>query len=138
MIREFKPKDFDSVMELWLHTNLEAHNFIPKQYWISNYDIVKNILPQSEVYVYEEENKIKGFIGIDNGYIAGIFVSNSAQSKGIGKMLLEKIKELYPVLTLSVYVKNSRAVNFYIREGFKIQQEKIEETTKETEYFMIY
>ena len=70
MIKDFKDKDLGRVMELWLQTNLEAHNFIPKQYWISNYNMVKNILPKSEVYIYEEENMIQGFIGVDNGYIA--------------------------------------------------------------------
>lgn len=138
MIKDFKDKDLGRVMELWLQTNLEAHNFIPKQYWISNYNMVKNILPKSEVYIYEEENMIQGFIGVDNGYIAGLFVLSSQQSKGIGKMLIEKCKLLYNALQLNVYVNNSRGVRFYLREGFVIEKEQADENTKEIEYSMIW
>ena len=138
MIKDFNDKDLGRVMELWLQTNLEAHNFIPKQYWISNYNMVKNILPKSEVYIYEEENVIQGFIGVDNGYVAGLFVLSSQQSKGIGKMLIEKCKSLYNALQLSVYVNNSRGVRFYLREGFVIEKEQADENTKELEYSMIY
>ena len=138
MIKDFNDKDLGRVMELWLQTNLEAHNFIPKQYWISNYNMVKNILPKSEVYIYEEENVIQGFIGVDNGYVAGLFVLSSQQSKGIGKMLIEKCKSLYNALQLSVYVNNSRGVRFYLREGFVIEKEQADENTKEIEYSMIW
>ena len=31
MIKDFNDKDIGRVMELWLQTNLEAHNFIPKE-----------------------------------------------------------------------------------------------------------
>ena len=81
-------------MQIWFDTNIKAHNFISKSYWIDNYDMVKKILPQAEVYVYENEitNQIEGFIGLTNNYIAGLFVKESAQSKGIGKQLLEYAK----------------------------------------------
>ncbi|MBU3178146.1 GNAT family N-acetyltransferase [Clostridium estertheticum] len=57
--------------------------------------MVKNMFSKSEVYVYEEKNVIWGFIGVDNGYIVRLFVSNSQQSRGIGKKLIEKCKKLY-------------------------------------------
>jgi putative acetyltransferase len=92
MIRKFETKDLLEVMELWLSTNILAHDFISRDYWVENFDMVKDILPDAEIYVYEIDDKIKAFIGIDKGYIAGIFVSNEMQSKGIGKQLLEKAK----------------------------------------------
>jgi len=55
---------------------------------VGNIDIVKGILPDAEIYVYELDDEIKAFVGIDNGYIAGIFVSDEMQSKGIGKQFL--------------------------------------------------
>ncbi len=42
---------------------------------INNFDMVKQMLPSAYIYVYEENNIIKGFIGIvEQNYIAGIFV----------------------------------------------------------------
>lgn len=57
-------------------------------------------------------------MGIDSGYIAGIFVSNEMQSIGIGKLLLEKCKQFYDNLSLSVYKKNYRVAKFYAKEAF--------------------
>ena len=37
-----------------LKTNLKAHYFISNRYWTSNYELVKEMVSQSEVYVFEE------------------------------------------------------------------------------------
>ena len=136
MIRELRKTDINRVADIWLKTNLKAHFFIPEQYWISNYEFVKEMLPQAEVYVYEDDKMIQGFIGINDEYIEGIFVSDEMQSRGIGKMLLDYIKDKKDRLQLKVYQKNVRAMSFYQREGFTIQSEEMDEFTGEKEYVM--
>lgn len=135
MIRSFKETDLDSIMKLWLETNISAHDFIDKKYWQSNYEQVRQMIPEATIYVYEE-NSIKGFAGLSGSYIAGIFVEANSQSKGIGKALLDHIKGINEELFLHVYKKNEKAVSFYIREGFLIQGEQVDENTKETELVM--
>ena len=95
------------------------------------------LLP-AEVYVYIDEckNEIEGFVGLDQEYIAGIFVRKEARSKGIGKALLDFIKEKKQELTLNVYQKNERAVRFYERQGFQIIDRSIDKSTAEKEYLM--
>lgn len=136
MIRDFREDDIDKVMKLWLDTNLQAHYFINSSYWENNYNMVKEILPKSTIYVYDENNEIKGFIGLMECYIAGIFVSDKWQSKGIGKVLLDYVKEQNAELSLSVYKKNNRAKQFYLREGFTIYSEQIDKSTGEVEFIM--
>lgn len=136
MIREFRNQDLDSIMELWLNTNISAHNFIKKEYWQSNFDEVKLMMPKAEVYVYEENGNIQGFVGLINDYIAGIFVLSQYQSKGIGKMLLVYIKKKRNRLNLSVYKENNKAVRFYLRENFAIEKEQVDENTGESELKM--
>ncbi len=51
------------------------------------------MLPQAEVYVYEDDKMIQGFLGVRDEYIEGIFVSDKMQSHGIGKNLLDYIKD---------------------------------------------
>ena len=136
MIRKLQKVDINRVADIWLKTNLKAHFFIPEQYWISNYEFVKELLPQAEVYVYEDDKMIQGFIGINNEYIEGIFVSDEMQSRGIGKILLDYIKDKKDRLQLKVYQKNVRAMSFYQREGFTIQSEEMDEFTREKEYVM--
>ena len=136
MIRKLQKVDINRVADIWLKTNLKAHFFIPEQYWISNYEFVKEMLPQAEVYVYEDDKMIQGFIGVSDEYIEGIFVSDEMQSRGIGKMLLDYIKDKKDKLQLKVYQKNVREMSFYQREGFTIQSEEMDEFTREKEYVM--
>ncbi|MGP1543242.1 MAG: GNAT family N-acetyltransferase [Dialister pneumosintes] len=140
MIRKLRESDLSAVMKIWLDTNIKSHNFVSKEYWTSNYEIVKEILPKSEIYVYEEDdtNLIDGFIGLLDSYLAGLFVKNTAQSKGIGKQLLDYAKSIKSEMTLSVYQKNIRAVHFYQREQFQIQSENIDDNTNEKEFIMIW
>src|SRR5699024_585565 len=139
MIKEFDQSKIDYIMKNWLEENIKAHDFIPKDYWKNNYEYVKKVLPDATVFVYEENNKIKGFIGImEKSYIAGLFVSNKYQSKGIGEKLLNVCKKEYSALKLDVYAKNLKAVNFYIKHDFKIDQEKINDETQEAEYSLIW
>lgn len=136
MIRKMEKEDLNRISKIWLDTNIKAHDFIPAQYWEKNYEPVREMLPQAEVYVWEENGQIQGFAGLYEEYIAGIFVPEQAQSKGIGGQLLNYIKGRKPYLSLKVYQKNIRAVKFYKREGFQIKKESADQKTGEKEYTM--
>ena len=140
MIRKFKEDDLNTVMQIWFDTNIKAHHFISRQYWIDNYEMVKDILPKKEIYVYEDDNinQINGFIGLMDNYIAGIFVNKNNQSRGIGKQLLDYVKEIKETLNLSVYQKNIRAISFYQREQFVNQSEHIDNDNSEKEFIMTW
>ena len=138
MIRVLQEADIDRVAEIWLDSNLKAHHFIPAQYWKSNFELVKELLLQATVYVYEDKQEIQGFIGLSNEYIEGIFVSAEMQSQGIGKILLNYVKGKRNKLILNVYQKNTRAISFYQREGFEIQYSGLDEATGEKDYVMAW
>ena len=138
MIRIFNNKDIEEVMRIWKKENIKAHNFIPKEYWENNYEYVKEILPKAEIYVYIDSDKIKGFIGMNNNHIEGIFIDTDSQNKGIGTALLNKVKEDKAKLTLNVYDENKKAIKFYQKNGFEIIKENIDKETNEKEYVMIW
>ena len=128
MIRKFETQDLD------------AHAFISASFWTEHFEMVRDLLPQAELYVYEDAGtrQIDGFIGLTENHIEGIFVAKAARSKGIGKALLEYAKSRKPCLTLSVYQKNQRALAFYRREQFVVQSEGIDEDTNEAEIQMLW
>lgn len=138
MIRGLQNADIHRVADIWLETNLKAHCFIPAQYWKNNFELVKELLLQAEVYVYEGDEKIQGFIGLNGQYIEGIFVSDEMQSQGIGTLLLNYVKNTKSKLLLNVYQKNTRAISFYQREDFEIQGESLDEATGEKDYLMVW
>ena len=140
MIRKFETQDLGTVMQIWLHGDLDAHAFIAASFWRGHFEIVRDMLPQAELYVHENEatRQIDGFIGLTENHIEGIFVVKSARSKGIGKALLEYVKSRKPRLTLSVYQKNEQALAFYRREQFAVHSEGIDEDTNEAEIQMLW
>ena len=54
MIRELQKADINQVADIWLDTNVTAHYFISSQYWQNNFELVKELLLQATVYVYEK------------------------------------------------------------------------------------
>ena len=138
MIRKFEKNDINPVMQIWKNENIKAHKFISKEYWKNNYNYVKEILPNAEIYVYVLKENIVGFIGINEYYIEGIFIDTNNQCKGIGTSLLNKVKENRDNLTLSVYKKNINAINFYKKNDFIITSENIDKDTAEIEYTMTW
>lgn len=138
IIRSFTKSDTEPVMKIWLNSNIDAHPFVPEDYWRSYYQMVGEQLSQAEVYVLESEGVIRGFIGLDGSYIAGIFVEQKHRSAGIGRQLLEHARKLHPVLSLHVYQKNQRAVDFYLREGFSVTAEGLDDETGNTELTMTW
>lgn len=138
MVRRMRPAEIDAAADIWLETNIEAHSFVPERYWRDHFEVVKGLLAQAELYVFEGETGVQGFIGLDAGYIAGLFVKSGARAGGIGKKLLDYAKSGRSRLTLRVYQKNAGAVRFYQREGFTVQEEPVDESTGEPEYFMLW
>ena len=138
MIRKFKEEDTTVVMTIWTKGNFEAHSFIDKDYWLLNYNKVKDeYLKKSETYVYTENNEIKGFISIlNNEYIGALFIKREYRKQGIGRKLINFVKDKYDKLTLNVYEKNINAILFYTKLGFINQKIQIDDKTNEKEYVM--
>lgn len=117
MIRKMEEKDISDVLQIWLETNIKAHSFIDKEYWTGNYEMVKQILPEAEVYVYEDEKngRIAGYRD-KRQYIEGLFVKETVQSNGIGKRLLDHAKRGKTELHLGVYKRMCVRCVFIERE----------------------
>ena len=120
--KEFVYEHLEELVKIWLETNIQAHHFIAEQYWKSHIEFVKQALPDAMIFCYGEQN-IKGFLGVYDGFIQGLFVKKEFQRD---------------TLSLCVYAKNSNAVAFYQNIGFVIQEQSIQKETGEQEYSMIY
>lgn len=44
MIRKCQTEDIKQVMRIWLESNIEAHNFVKQEYWLTNVANVKKQL----------------------------------------------------------------------------------------------
>jgi len=95
---------------------------------------------ESVVFVAEEGDVLLGFIELHvekdwiskqrHGHIARIAVAADAEGKGIAKRLMAKADQWcqerdFPMLSLSVFKSNERAIAFYQYLGYEIETVKM-------------
>ena len=137
MIRKLRKSDIDQVIDIWLEASIEAHAFIDNDFWKSKAEDMKEIyLPSGETYVYEEKGVVKGFMSLCDDTLAALFVSPDSQGTGIGTQLMKKAKDIRDHLKLTVYKENMKAMAFYRKCGFRIEQEHVDTHTGHAEFLM--
>jgi putative acetyltransferase len=139
IIRLVKEEEFNAIIDIWYKVSIIAHNFISDDFWYGQRkDMLEKYIPASETYVIIAEDTIVGFISMIKEYIAAFFISTNCQNKGYGKKLLDFIKVKNHFLKLKVYKKNSKAIDFYLKNNFSIENEQTEELTNEAEFVMVW
>lgn len=124
----------DTIMTIWLTGNLEAHPFIGEQYWRDHEEEVKKQFVDADVYVVrDDDNQILGFAGMQDRYLAGIFVQSDRRDEGIGSLLMFALKSAYKLIKVSVYAKNTKAVHFFEQHGFETIERELDHETDEVE-----
>ena len=87
-----------------------------------------------ELWVYDD-GAVKGFIRVHGDELCKLFVEPVLQSQGIGAALLSHAVSELGVRHLWALEKNTRAIAFYQRHGFRLtDQRRLEEGT--TEYLV--
>ena len=126
MIRKMQLQDIEEVGQIWLEASIQAHDFVPADFWRSDLvNMTTDILPHpvTEGYVFETEERIEGFITLGKDCVGCLFVRPEMQGQGIGAALLRYVKQRRSELELTVYQQNVRATRFYEREGFSVTGE---------------
>jgi putative acetyltransferase len=130
----------DRIMAIWLQGNLQAHDFIPVDYWTGNVPLVRDLISKATLWLVQDQrdHDIIAFCGLQDDYIAGFFVDEQARGRGVGAALMAKLQQTYPKLRLAVYQKNRSATRFYRGKGFAIVNRDRDEATGELEDSMIW
>ena len=85
----------------------------------------------AHTFVYDDCS-VKGFIRIEDQQIKKLFVEPVLQSRGIGAALLHYAFNHHDIRYLWALEKNTRAIDFYQRHGFRLTDDrKPEEGTSE-------
>lgn len=138
MIHKWQSRDLQPLLTLWLESTIFAHPFIEERYWYESEPIVRDVyLPSAQTWVWEENEGVKGFVSVmDQRFVGALFVAPDSIGQGIGRALLAWVCERYPDLSLEVYQKNSRAVNFYHAQGFRIEDSAWQDETRQPTWIM--
>ena len=132
MIRKHKETDLEAILEVWHQASTLAHPFLDEAFVEKATKAMREIyIPGSETWVYEENGIIIGFIGMMGNEIGGLFVLPHHHSKGVGRQLVEFIRESYEELEVEVFKQNKIGRAFYDKYGFKIIKEELHEESGE-------
>lgn len=136
-IRSNNETEINKLVEIWYEGSLIAHDFIDRNYWKSKQsEMEEKYLPMSETYVVSNEKDIIGFLSMMDNYMAALFIDVKHQGSGYGKGLLDFIKSQRENIQLNVYKKNNNSVDFYLKNGFVVIEETLDEQTSEEEFLM--
>lgn len=142
-IRKAKLTDLSRIAEIYVFNNRmnyfpifkdEAFSFGELQVdsLVDTYFSKNDIL--NAIYVFDN-GLIRGFIQMNTTEICKLYVDTFFQSEGVGEKLLTFAVQVLHADYLWALEKNSRAISFYQRHGFKLTGEKkFEEDT--TEYLL--
>lgn len=136
-IRSNNETEINKLVEIWYEGSLIAHDFIDGDYWKTRQsEMEEKYLPMSETYVVSNEKDIVGFLSMMDNYMAALFIDVKHQGSGYGKGLLDFIKSQRENIQLNVYKKNNNAVDYYLKNGFVVIEETLDEQTSEEEFLM--
>lgn len=126
-IRAATPDDFPALADLWERSVRATHDFLTEDDIVFFRTVVEGAaLAQCTCYLAEQEDRITGFIGVDDAHIDMLFVNPDDFRRGTGRALLEHamgLNTLLPYVPLSVDVneQNHGARIFYERMGFVVK-----------------
>lgn len=138
MIRKWDTEDTAPLLALWLDSTIHAHPFISESYWRDSVAVVRDVyLPAASTWVWEQDGELKGFVSVlDSRFVGALFVAPGATRQGIGRALLDEVKQHYAWLSLEVYQKNESAVSFYHAQGFRIEDCAWQDDTQHPTWIM--
>lgn len=121
MIRPYSDDDLGDLLEAWYQASLVAHSFLSDQFLANERrEIAERWLPIAETRVYEHQGKVVGFISMLGNEVGAIFVHPLHQRHGIGRALMDHVRESRPYLELGVFEENEAGRRFYDRYGFEL------------------
>lgn len=119
-IKKLEKATYNRLTEIWEGAVRATHDFLPEE----DFEYYKSKLPlyfeHVTLYGYIDDNEeIKGFLGISDSMIEMLFVENKSRGLGIGKNLLNfAIKDL-KLNKVDVNQQNQQALLFYKNFGFE-------------------
>ena len=130
MIKEYKKKDINKILNIINDASLKYKGIIPNNCWhepyMSDDELIDEISDGVHMFGYDDNNKLISVIGIqkvkDATLIRHAYTLTSYQGKGIGSALLEHLlkKNQKSRLLVGTWQKAEWAIRFYKKFGFII------------------
>ncbi len=108
MIRRYRDKDSEALIEIWYTASQVATRFLSEEFLAEEREAIrKSYLPSAETWVFETEGTVAGFITLLGNEVGAIFVHPKWQRRGVGRALMDHAIDLRSFLHLDVFKENA-------------------------------
>ena len=135
-IQKAQKEEYDDLRKIFFNTRQEGFNWM--EYDSIKLDDFDSSTEGELILTAKINNEIVGFVSIweEDKFIHNLFVSSKFKRCGVGKALINQcVKVVELPLTLKCVRENENALNFYLSQGWTIEEEV---TGKEPYYIMKY
>ncbi|QRY78833.1 acetyltransferase [Pseudomonas sp. PDNC002] len=120
LIRQRIAADNPRLLDIWLGAVRATHHFLEASDIDGLLPQVRDLyLPAVEVWVATDaDDRPLGFIGLNETHVEMLFIEPDLRGRGIGRALLDFMRESRDPLSVDVNEQNPQAVGFYLHYGF--------------------
>ncbi|MCZ4221901.1 GNAT family N-acetyltransferase [Pedobacter rhodius] len=120
-IKKVGPSEHHVLLTVWEASVRASHDFLQEQD-IEDYRslLASTYLNRVDLYLLEEDNQVKGFIGLSTGKIQLLFIEPKAFRRGYGTLLIDFAIKKKGAYQVDVNSQNVNAYQFYKQAGFRI------------------
>jgi putative acetyltransferase len=121
VIRPAGADDVDAIAELY-ERSFGTLSFLPTLHTLEEHRAwFGRILEEREVWVWDEDGVILGFIALNDAMVDYLYVEPEVTGRGIGAALLDRAKTRRPAgFSLWTFQQNDGARRFYERHGLRV------------------
>lgn len=118
-IYKTKYTEYPELITLWEASVRATHHFLNDDDIKFYKHLLQGYLPVLDIYSIKHEEKLYGFMGIDENRLQALFIHPDVIRMGIGKQLLNYAVGKMGINRVDVNEQNHQALCFYERMGFK-------------------
>lgn len=113
------PAEYPELVDIWRSAVRATHDFLAD----SDFERIEGSLatmyfPAVTLIVAERDGTVLGFVGVADGSLEMLFVSDHARGEGVGTRLLDEVIGGHGATRVDVNEQNPQALGFYLRRGF--------------------
>ena len=133
-VRPYAEQDLEELLDVWYRASRIAHSFLVEGFFeAERRQIAERWLPVAATTVYECDGRVVGFLSMIDNEVGGLFVDPDYQGRGIGRALMDGVRDQHLFLELSVFEGNTLGRRFYEAYGFRLVGRQMNDSTGQPE-----